>query len=348
MTGISKKIFPVFLMLSFLLSLSVKVYAQDAAQPLEPEIPSQDSPPLTGPEAAAINVEEYLKELVLEPGASCITASCHGEMEKKKYVHAIGVDGMKCDRCHVLITEGKHRFKDIPPETATLCAQCHRADVIPPPELKKTPPKVISEDEAQELHEPFAEGKCTACHDAHSSDYYKHLKLPYPEGLYAPYKEGVYGACASDCHKDLEKKLAEPRTLSLTLFRNGNVNLHYRHVNKPKGRSCKVCHHPHGLEKPKLLKDTFLFGKRTLTIDYEKTESGGQCSTTCHRVAKYDRYKPEFNFIKTEPLPGKDATEDELKQSRKDDLERLKAKEKKGESVQQKDNEIMKTIQEDL
>jgi len=272
--------------------------------------------------------KERLKDIVLEPGASCISESCHAGMEKKKYIHAIGVDGMKCDRCHEVTTPGRHDFRAIPAETMPLCAQCHRADVIPPEGLKKTPPKVIAEEEEKKPHKPFAEGKCTACHDAHSSDYVRHLKLPYPQGIYASYKPGTYALCG-ECHKELEEKLSTPRTLSLTLFRNGNVNLHYRHVNMAKGRTCKICHSPHGLENPKLLNDTFLFGQRMLTVDYEKTETGGQCGTTCHRVAKYDRYKPEFNFIKTEPLPGENATENELEQSRKDDIEREKEKAKK-------------------
>jgi len=271
---------------------------------------------------------ESLKEIVLESGAPCINTSCHAGMEKKKYLHAIGVDGMKCDRCHEIVTPGRHDFKKIPPETVYLCSQCHKDDAIPPEGLKKSPPKVISENEEKKLHKPFAEGKCTACHDAHSSDYYKHLKLPYPEGVYASYKSGTYGLCA-DCHKDLEKNLNEPRTMSLTMFRNGNVNLHYRHVNKAKGRTCRVCHHPHGLKDPMLVNETFLFGQRMLTVDFEKTETGGQCGTSCHRIAKYDRYKPEFNFIKTEPLPGENATKEELEQSRKDDIEREKEKQKK-------------------
>lgn len=286
------------------------------------------SAPVQGPEMSEKPTKEQLKEIIIESGASCINTSCHAGMEKKKYIHAIGVDGMKCDRCHELMTQGRHDFKAIPPETMPLCAQCHREDVIPPEGLKKTPPKVISGDEEYKPHKPFAEGKCTACHDAHSSNYLRHLKLPYPEGVYASYAPGIYALC-SDCHKELEENLSTPRTLSLTMFRNGNINLHYRHINMAKGRTCKVCHNPHGLKNARLLNDTFLFGQRMLTVDFEKTETGGQCATTCHRLAKYDRYKPAFNFIKTEPLPGENASEKELEQSRKDDIEREKEKAKK-------------------
>ena len=276
-----KKLFLLFLSFCLVFIISY-AYAEEAAPPPE-AVPDKTY------------AGEFLKP-VLQPGASCITGSCHEEMVRKKYLHAAGVDGMKCNRCHEIITPGTHEFKKISEVTVNLCAQCHRADVIPPAGLKGTPPKVISPDEAKILHKPFAEGKCTACHDAHSSNYYTHLKYSFPEGIYASFDDKAYGLCIH-CHKDLEKMLTEPRTLSDTMFRNGNVNLHYRHVDKTKGRSCKVCHDPHGVANPKLMKDTFLFGKRMLTIDFEKTETGGQCATTCHRSAKYDRYNPAFNFI---------------------------------------------------
>ncbi|MBI5666286.1 MAG: cytochrome c3 family protein [Nitrospirae bacterium] len=319
--------FELILIVTLLLLIALSSNAEDKAVLSVPDVQRKEATPAQGQDKPEKITKDLLKEVVIEPGASCINASCHADMEKKKYIHAIGVDGLKCNRCHEIITEGKHVFNKLPPETVAICSQCHKIDVIPPEGLKKSPPKVILEDEKNRPHKPFAEGKCTACHDAHSSDYYKHLKLPYPAGLYASYKEGAYGLCG-DCHKDLDKKLSEPRTLSLTMFRNGNVNLHYRHVNKTKGRTCKVCHSPHGLKDPMLLNDTFLFGQRMLTVDFEKTETGGQCATTCHRLAKYDRYKPESNFIKTDPLPGENATKEELEQSRKDDIEREKEKQK--------------------
>jgi predicted CXXCH cytochrome family protein len=323
------------------------INAEDEQIIAEPQGALEETAPAVTTSIIIEDKKESLKKLVLEPGASCITASCHTGMEKKKYVHEIGVDGMKCSRCHETKTEGSHDFKKIPAEMMYLCAQCHRADVLPPKDVKKSPPQVISEDKARKLHKPFAEGRCTACHDAHSSNYSRHLKLSFPEGMYASYQEDTYALCAS-CHKDLEKKLTEPRTMELTMFRNGNVNLHYRHVNKNKGRTCKACHHPHGLDKARLLRDTFQFGNRRLTVDYEKTETGGMCSTTCHRVAKYDRYKPELNYIRTEPLPGEQATKEELEQSRKADLKQLEEKAINTDSDKQNNNIRSNENQEDL
>ncbi|MBI5139584.1 hypothetical protein HZA26_03170 [Candidatus Nomurabacteria bacterium] len=63
-----------------------------------------------------------------------------------------------------------------------------------------------------------------------------------------------------------------------------------------------------------------------LTLNYEKTETGGTCNTSCHRVTKYDRYTPAFNLIKTTPRPGNDAAEEELKLSKERDMQKQKEK----------------------
>jgi len=67
---------------------------------------------------------------------------------------------------------------------------------------------------------------------------------------------------------------------------------------------------------PKLIRNTFPFGKRKLTIAYEKTETGGSCVTTCHKHAKYDRYDPFKNNMRVSPRLGKDVPV-ELLQSNK-------------------------------
>lgn len=267
------------------------------------------------------------KIILPEPGASCIASSCHDNMGKKKYAHVIGIEGKRCVICHELLNEREHAFHKIPPVTKPLCSKCHSEEIPSPADLKKQPPKVISKSEELILHRPFAEGKCTECHDPHESDNYRHLKLPYPVGVYAGYSNESYSLCFNTkCHKGLENTFVEPRTLDLTQFRNGNVNLHYRHVNKKKGRACIICHHNHGTANPALLKDNFQFGNRLLTIGFEKTETGGKCATTCHRTAEYDRYAPRFNLIKTSPLPGTEATEKELRESKKRDIKRQEEK----------------------
>ncbi|MBI4682070.1 MAG: hypothetical protein HY757_03090 [Nitrospirae bacterium] len=242
-------------------------------------------------------------------------------MGTKKYVHAIGVNAKLCNKCHAIIKEGEHRFKEIPPDVRPLCAQCHSEELPPPADIKGTPPKVISKDEEIKFHAPFAEGKCTECHDAHESDFYKHLKLQYPENFYASFSVEIYSLCYK-CHKEMNETLTEPRTLTATRFRNGNLNLHVRHVNKEKGRTCRACHLHHGSKGPALMRETFPFGSRMLTIKYEKTDTGGSCGPACHTQARYDRYAPVYSPIKTSPRPGEDATEEELGLSRERDMQK--------------------------
>ncbi|MBI4688054.1 MAG: cytochrome c3 family protein, partial [Nitrospirae bacterium] len=248
--------------------------------------------------------------LSIDTEASCITASCHAGMGKKRYVHVAGVDAKQCKRCHEIIKQGEHSFKKVPSETFPLCVKCHSEEFAPPEDIKGTPPKVILKDKELKLHKPFAEGKCTECHDAHESDFYKHLKAEYPQGLYASFSAGQYSLCLK-CHKEILKAFTEARTLTDTGFRNGNLSLHFRHVNMLKGRTCQACHHHHGSKKPKLIRDTFVFGKKALTVNFEKTATGGSCGPACHINIKYDRYEPVKHLMKTTPVPGNDATEEE-------------------------------------
>ena len=267
------------------------------------------------------------EKIILIPDASCTSLACHADMGKKKSVHKIGVDGKLCIICHEIPEQGKHSFTKIPDNTRPLCGKCHSKETEAPKYLKASPPKVISQDEDVVQHEPFKEGKCTKCHDAHESNYFNHLKAEYTEDIYAYYEAGSYSLCFGKCHEELEKTFGAPRTLSLTKFRNGNLNLHFRHVNKVKGRSCSVCHDSHYSIAPRLIRDTFEFGKKILTISYEKTETGGKCSTSCHRITQYDRYDPVANIINVSPRPGKEASQEDLQLSRERDMKESKEKE---------------------
>jgi predicted CXXCH cytochrome family protein len=259
-------------------------------------------------------------------------------MGQKEYVHGVGVSGLHCIKCHEVVRENEHTFQ-LPEKAVDLCAQCHSGQYIAPSDVKGAPPEIIAstdvfeEGKMSRFHKPFVEGKCTACHDAHESDNYLHLKRPYPKGLYAVFSVEAYSLCLS-CHKELEEVLTEPRTLTATKFRNGNLNLHYRHVNKKKGRSCKVCHHPHGSENPKLLKDNFMFGVRKLSVNYKKTDTGGSCAPTCHVSLKYDRSNPYDVLMIVSPRPGKDATQQELNESMNRDLTQKEQKEQEKEQAE--------------
>ena len=82
-------------------------------------------------------------------------------------------------------------------------------------------------------------------------------------------------------------------TTDLTDFRNGSLNLHYIHVNKAdRGRTCRACHATHGSDQPKHIRDTVPFGMWEIPLKFDKTETGGGCTTGCHQTRAYDRKDP--------------------------------------------------------
>jgi hypothetical protein len=106
-----------------------------------------------------------------------------------------------------------------------------------------------------------------------------------------PYKPSDYALCFQ-CHNN--EIATKEFTDTLTGFRNGNLNLHYLHVNSEKGRSCKACHEIHAGNQEKHIAREVPYGKSNwmLPVKFTKTESGGTCVTGCHKEKPYDREEP--------------------------------------------------------
>jgi len=247
-------------------------------------------------------------ELKAIPQGSALCFMCHdAEKFKGKTSHGPVTKGF-CIACHnPHASQYPALLEKSLPE---LCLICHTAILK---DYDNTVLPSITElynDREMKLHKPFAEGECMVCHSPHPTDTYRLLKGEYPSKFYASYSDVTYELCLR-CHKGMKKALNEPKTLTDTGFRNGDNNLHFVHVNKKKGRTCRACHLHHGSRNQRLIRDTLPFGQRMLTITYEKTESGGICTPACHTTAKYDRYKPVFNPIKTSQGPAVDKREGE-------------------------------------
>jgi len=216
----------------------------------------------------------------------------------------------KCTACHdPHAAENPRLLGKTAPE---LCFSCHAAQLKDSQGRTLPPAKRLFEEKNAVRHPPFAEGDCGACHLPHASETPRLLTENFPGAFYATWSENAYALCFS-CHS--ADPFKEPRTLTGSAFRNGNLNLHYRHVNRAKGRTCTACHTPHGSRQPKLVRESFGFGATELPLQYGKTETGGTCATACHGPVAYDRCDPAENGMLTTPREGVDAAPQELRRS---------------------------------
>src|SRR4029077_11440472 len=107
-------------------------------------------------------------------------------------------------------------------------------------------------------HGPVKDGNCSGCHNVHGSDYTRLLAKPYPETFYAKSDPENFALCFT-CH---DKKLVETKEAAgLTGFRNGTQHLHFVHVKKEKGRTCRACHETHASPSPVLLRTSVPYGQ---------------------------------------------------------------------------------------
>ncbi len=259
-------------------------------------------------------------KFVHEPAAdeSGCTA-CHALSDKEDHPTSFVMEGQGlCFQCHdPRAFEGAAAH---PPAAEGECLKCHRPHGSEHSALLKAPPEKLcmechgglsavskidagavpgnpgrAEKEAA-VHAPFGDGRCLSCHVPHAGDTEGLLNGNYPADLYASFSNDAYSFCVQ-CHGDLKESLSEERTRSATAFRNGDLNLHFVHVNQEKGRTCRSCHQSHRSENPKLMRRVLPFGKKLLQILYSKTEAGGRCTSPCHFQIEYDRNKPIPNAI---------------------------------------------------
>jgi predicted CXXCH cytochrome family protein len=143
---------------------------------------------------------------------------------------------------------------------------------------------------SKNLHGPVQQNDCYACHDPHGSGNPLILKKYFPKEFYKPYETSSYAMCF-DCHnKDIA---LDKITTKLTNFRNGDTNMHFLHVNKEKGRSCKACHEVHAGDQEKHVRKEVPFGGSwKLPVNFTKTQGGGSCVVGCHKPKTYDRVNP--------------------------------------------------------
>jgi len=227
------------------------------------------------------------KLLVAESGALCL--SCHTAISNlvasAKVKHDALDQDAKCVNCHnPHAANVEHLLTRLPFD---LCVGCHGKDGVKDHNGKvltnmKT---LLAENSAH--HGPVADKDCSACHTPHGGDNFRLLTKEYPAQFYSPYDPKLYALCF-DCHE--ESMVKDPKTTTLTKFRNGDQNLHYLHVNKDeRGRTCRACHEVHAAKQIHQIRDAVPYGNTgyMLKVNFTQTPTGGTCAKTCHVTRSY-------------------------------------------------------------
>ena len=199
----------------------------------------------------------------------------HGGLETKK----------KCLACHSPHYSNFAKMLTMKP--SDLCLSCHDREYTTGGSKVADMKIILAKN--KDWHGPIKENDCSSCHNTHGSKNYRILRENFPPIFYDSYNPNDYKLCFM-CH---EKNLAQAETTkTLTGFRNGDRNLHFVHVNKQKGRTCRACHDAHATNNPKHVRDAVPFGGWALPVNFIKTKSGGQCLPGCHQRFQYDRDDP--------------------------------------------------------
>ncbi|MEW6426616.1 MAG: cytochrome c3 family protein [Thermodesulfobacteriota bacterium] len=181
----------------------------------------------------------------------------------------------KCTYCHTPHSTNNNKLLQKP--EAELCFSCH---------------KEIGEEikAAVYKHGPIRTNDCYQCHRVHGSGNRKLLAANFTDKYQVDFELENYRLCFN-CHN--EKVVAALKSVD-TNFRNGDINLHYVHVNKDrKGRSCSTCHEIHASDQPRHMRSKIPFkGRMTISLEFTPTETGGGCVVGCHKPRDYDRERP--------------------------------------------------------
>lgn len=237
---------------------------------------------------------ENFKFQLKADGKKDLCLMCH--VDKKEHIatvthkHGALDRPNQCQECHDPHGTGAAKMlkKD---STKDLCLSCHND------KLKAEGSQLQNIDQHlkdnPDHHGPILWGDCAACHNPHGTDNFRMLKKPFPDSFYSNFDEKNY--ICFECHEPA--KIQELNTTTATNFRNGGKNMHFVHVNKDKGRTCRACHDFHGTkEYPHHLRAKTQFGAINFPLRYIETPTGGSCAPACHARRHYDREKPVQNL----------------------------------------------------
>ncbi len=226
------------------------------------------------------------KLLISEQTAMCF--ECHPEIKaiaaSSKVKHAALTTDAKCVNCHnPHATNLEKMLQQLPFD---LCKKCHSKEGVSDGRGAYLTNFKKLLDENPNWHKPVRQKNCTACHRVHGGDNFRLLVAEYPKAFYSAYDAKNYLLCFA-CHND--KVVSEPET-ELTSFRDGSRNLHFLHVNRERGRTCRACHEVHASQQDHHIREGVPYGPGgwILKLNYTRTATGGQCARTCHETKTYN------------------------------------------------------------
>lgn len=227
--------------------------------------------------------------LIKDTRSLCL--GCHDPIKESvdgKVKHQPVSTGKQCINCHNPHSSNVQALLIALP--FDLCQKCHGAAAVKDEAGKQLTnfTKLLAENPVH--HAPIAKKDCSACHQVHGGENFRLLQNPYPAEFYAPYDPKNYALCF-ECHNPEIAKTEH--TDKLTRFRDGTRNLHYLHINREKGRTCRACHEVHASKQPHQIRDGVPYGSSgwVLKVNFTPTANGGSCAKTCHATKAYDNTK---------------------------------------------------------
>jgi predicted CXXCH cytochrome family protein len=232
--------------------------------------------------------QSRIPHLLRDESQKGICADCHEsflqEADSRKFRHHFFDPRSQCGDCHYAhkASEKKYLREDV----GETCLTCHDLPIATEGRHLENVAEQLRD--APSVHEALSEPEsCSLCHTPHGSDQSALLKDGYPSLNYATYEKERYALCWQ-CHSsDLAEKA---NGLGITLFRDGDANLHQTHVSKlSQGRACHLCHAAHASNSPSLIRSSFRFGAWDAPLVFKGDDNGGNCLTPCHRPKEYRR-----------------------------------------------------------
>ncbi|MBI2520018.1 MAG: hypothetical protein HYV97_06365 [Bdellovibrio sp.] len=235
-----------------------------------------------------------VRSLLRATTVPALCSNCHDISVQGKSQHGPVINGQTCLNCHTPHS-GKHQ-KLLHKPAKDLCLACHNKEIQASLNGARTIPNIQKKLEMAGAH-PGAAGSCLDCHKAHTSENNRLLTAAWSVKNYNTYleSENPYSMCFT-CHET--NMLKKTDFVPDTNFRNDTkaLNLHWFHVvdaagseDKSRGRSCKICHDPHGAPQSHDINNTWFMNGNPIKIEYQLIDNGGQCTKSCHATRQYRR-----------------------------------------------------------